>query len=122
MFLFSIYVVHDEVKDKQFELELSWVGSVTQGRHQRVPQDVFAEAERYAKSALEEDSEHGPGRGQGRQIGDPTASVRIVHARSHHDNVGLGRYDREAGRHLPFRGRHHERGNQGGRPYLRLTQ
>ena len=21
-----IYVVHDEVKDKQFELELSWVG------------------------------------------------------------------------------------------------
>ena len=24
--LYSIYVVHDEVKDKQFELELSWVG------------------------------------------------------------------------------------------------
>jgi len=22
----SIYVIHDEVKDKQFELELSWVG------------------------------------------------------------------------------------------------
>ena len=25
-FNFSIYVVHDEVKDKNFELELSWVG------------------------------------------------------------------------------------------------
>lgn len=23
---FSIYIVHDEVKDKNFELELSWVG------------------------------------------------------------------------------------------------
>ena len=55
----SIYVVHDEVKDKQFELELSWVGQVTQGRHQKVPDDVFAEADRYAKSALEEDSDSG---------------------------------------------------------------
>jgi len=54
-----IYVVHDEVKDKQFELELSWVGAITQGRHQRVPDNVFAEAERYAKSALEEDSDSG---------------------------------------------------------------
>jgi len=25
--IFSIYVIHDEVKDKQFELELSWVGA-----------------------------------------------------------------------------------------------
>ena len=24
---FSIYVIHDEVKDKEFELELSWVGA-----------------------------------------------------------------------------------------------
>lgn len=49
-----IYVVHDEVKDKSFELELSWVGEVTEGRHQVVPADVFAEAEKYAKAALEE--------------------------------------------------------------------
>ena len=26
MICFRIYVVHDEVKDKNFELELSWVG------------------------------------------------------------------------------------------------
>ena len=32
-----IYVIHDEVKDKEFELELSWVGTHTGGRHQLVP-------------------------------------------------------------------------------------
>jgi len=63
-----IYVVHDEVKDKQFELELSWVGEskcishtaciishdlsipiVTDGKHKVVPQEIFQEAEQYAK-------------------------------------------------------------------------
>lgn len=54
----SIYMVHDEVKDKAFELELSWVGEHTNGLHQRVPDDVFKEAETYAKSSLEDsDSE-----------------------------------------------------------------
>ena len=32
--------VHDEVKDKMFELELSWVGEFTDGVHKRVPEDV----------------------------------------------------------------------------------
>ncbi|XP_062587803.1 proteasome subunit alpha type-3-like [Saccostrea cucullata] len=49
-----IYIVHDEVKDKNFELELSWVGDVTGGKHELVPQNVFAEAEKFAKEALEE--------------------------------------------------------------------
>lgn len=49
-----IYVVHDEVKDKAFELELSWVGEMTGGKHELVPADVRAEAEKYAKEALEE--------------------------------------------------------------------
>lgn len=49
-----IYTVHDEVKDKHFELELSWVGAHTEGRHQLVPADVHAEAEKYAKEAMEE--------------------------------------------------------------------
>ena len=35
-----IYMVHDEVKDKMFELELSWVGEFTNGVHQRVPTNV----------------------------------------------------------------------------------
>lgn len=47
-----IYQVHDEVKDKAFELELSWVGSFTKGLHEPVPPQVFVDAEKYAKDAL----------------------------------------------------------------------
>lgn len=49
-----IYTVHDEVKDKAFELELSWVGAATNGRHEMVPSNIHAEAEKYAKAALED--------------------------------------------------------------------
>ncbi|KAH9495060.1 Proteasome subunit alpha type-3 [Bulinus truncatus] len=49
-----IYIVHDEVKDKSFELELSWVGDITDNKHVLVPPEVFVEAEKYAKEALEE--------------------------------------------------------------------
>lgn len=52
-----IYVVHDEVKDKNFELELSWIGKVTNGRHQLVPKDIAEAAEKHAKDSLEEDSD-----------------------------------------------------------------
>jgi len=52
-----IYMVHDEVKDKMFELELSWVGEFTNGVHQKVPDNIHEEAERFAKSAMEEDSD-----------------------------------------------------------------
>ena len=50
-------MVHDEVKDKMFELELSWVGEFNNGVHQKVPEDVHTEAERFAKAAMEEDSD-----------------------------------------------------------------
>ena len=53
---FSIYLVHDEVKDKQFELELSWVCEESGGKHQLVPKDLKLQAEKYAKAALEEES------------------------------------------------------------------
>ena len=52
-----IYMVHDEVKDKMFELELSWVSKDTQGKHQRVPKEVLEEAEKFAKAAMEDDSD-----------------------------------------------------------------
>lgn len=52
-----IYIVHDEVKDKNFELELSWVGEATGGNHVLVPPEVFKDAEDYAKAAVEEDSD-----------------------------------------------------------------
>jgi len=48
-----IYAVHDDVKDKEFELELSWISEETGYQHQSVPTDLFVEAERYAKAALE---------------------------------------------------------------------
>lgn len=52
-----IYLVHDELKDKQFELEMSWVGAHTNGRHERVPADIKAEAENKARQAMAEDSD-----------------------------------------------------------------
>ena len=52
-----IYQVHDEVKDKMFQLELSWVADFTNGVHQTVPKEVHDEAEKFAKAALEEDSD-----------------------------------------------------------------
>ena len=51
-----IYAVHDEVKDKHFDLFMSWVTKDTGGKHQLVPADVQAEAEAYAKAALEDDA------------------------------------------------------------------
>eukprot|EP00243_Klebsormidium_subtile_P004541 TRINITY_DN18580_c0_g1_i1.p1 TRINITY_DN18580_c0_g1~~TRINITY_DN18580_c0_g1_i1.p1 ORF type:complete len:250 (+),score=56.12 TRINITY_DN18580_c0_g1_i1:255-1004(+) len=50
-----IYGVHDEAKDKAFELELSWICEESGREHKRVPADVLAEAERLAKAAQEED-------------------------------------------------------------------
>ncbi|CAF0775651.1 unnamed protein product [Didymodactylos carnosus] len=52
-----IYQVHDEVKDRMFELELSWVGKNTEGKHEKVPTSVYEDAEKYAKASLEEASD-----------------------------------------------------------------
>ncbi len=48
-----IYLVHDDAKDKEFELEISWIGAESNGLHEPVPADLFAEAERKAKEAIE---------------------------------------------------------------------
>lgn len=53
----SIHLVHDELKDKQFELELSWVCEESRGVHERVPAALQAEAEKSARAAMEEDSD-----------------------------------------------------------------
>ncbi|XP_077495552.1 proteasome subunit alpha type-3-like [Amblyomma americanum] len=50
-----IYVVHDEIKDKRFELELSWVCKESDGKHQFVPVDIYHEAESHAKTAVAEE-------------------------------------------------------------------
>lgn len=55
-----IYVAHEDSKDKEFELEMTWVSAVagpTKGRHEEVPKELREEAERLAKKALEGDDE-----------------------------------------------------------------
>jgi len=52
-----IYIVHNEVADKAFELELSWVGKETDGNHRIVPHNIATEAEELAKKSMEEDSD-----------------------------------------------------------------
>jgi 20S proteasome subunit alpha 7 len=61
-----IYVAHEDSKDKEFELEMSWISSLdgpTRGRHVEVPKHLLEEAEKAAKRALEgedEEEEEGP--------------------------------------------------------------
>ncbi|KAJ1992748.1 putative proteasome subunit alpha type-7 [Dimargaris cristalligena] len=47
-----IYTAHDEAKDKEFELELTWISDETNGRFERVPKELVAEAEAYAAESL----------------------------------------------------------------------
>lgn len=49
-----MYSVHDKAKDKDFELELSWVCEESKGVHTRVPKDIAAAAIKYAESATKE--------------------------------------------------------------------
>lgn len=45
-----IYLAHEDNKDKDFELEVSWVSaSETNGLHKYIPKDLFDEAVEYAK-------------------------------------------------------------------------
>ncbi|KAI1204239.1 nucleophile aminohydrolase [Annulohypoxylon truncatum] len=55
-----IYVAQQDNKDKEFELEMSWISGAdgpTGGRHQDVPKDLLEEAERLAKKAISEDDD-----------------------------------------------------------------
>ncbi|KAL1883527.1 putative proteasome subunit alpha type-7 [Paecilomyces lecythidis] len=55
-----IYVAHEDSKDKEFELEMTWISSTdgpTKGRHEEVPKDIREEAEKLAKKSLEGDDE-----------------------------------------------------------------
>jgi len=47
-----IYLAHDESKDKDFELEISWIGPKSGNLHQLVPTDVLENAVRIAKQNL----------------------------------------------------------------------
>lgn len=53
----SIHTVHDEAKDKAFELELSWISPASGWKHAPVPKAVADEAEAKAKKIIEEANE-----------------------------------------------------------------
>ena len=50
----SIHTVHDEAKDKDFELELSWIGPQSGWKHAPVPKDIADAAEAKAKAIIDE--------------------------------------------------------------------
>jgi 20S proteasome subunit alpha 7 len=55
-----IYVAHEDSKDKEFELEMTWISALdgpTKGHHEHVPQELFDEAEKAAKKSLEGDDD-----------------------------------------------------------------
>ena len=55
-----MYVAHEDSKDKEFELEMSWISSLegpTKGRHEEVPKHVQEEAEKLAKRSMEADDD-----------------------------------------------------------------
>ena len=45
--------MHDDAKDKDFELELSWISPQTGWKHAPVPKALAAEAERKAKEIID---------------------------------------------------------------------
>ncbi|KAL8874499.1 MAG: hypothetical protein Q9174_000192 [Haloplaca sp. 1 TL-2023] len=66
-----IYVAHEDSKDKEFELEMSWISSLdglTKGRHQEVPKNILEDAERFAKRAMEGDDDEDTATGVGESM------------------------------------------------------
>jgi len=49
-----IHLVHDEAKDKDFELELSWISPASGYKHKTVPKELADKAEARAKEILDE--------------------------------------------------------------------
>lgn len=65
-----IYAAHEDSKDKEFELEMTWVSSVdgpTKGRMEEVPKELREEAERLAKKAMEGEDDEDEGK-EGEQM------------------------------------------------------
>lgn len=52
-----IYALHDEAKDKPFELEMSWLCLDTNWEHRGVPKDVIEQAVEWAKKDIAEAEE-----------------------------------------------------------------
>lgn len=68
-----IYVAHEDSKDKEFELEMTWISGEagpTKGRHEEVPKELFDAAVKAAQKAMPDydDSEEEQSDGDGDQM------------------------------------------------------
>ncbi|KAG2186339.1 hypothetical protein INT43_002777 [Umbelopsis isabellina] len=52
-----IHTAHDEAKDKDFELEMTWICEESKGKHMLVPKEITEEAERLAKESIKSEME-----------------------------------------------------------------
>lgn len=53
-----IYLAHEDSKDKDFELEMTWVSlNETKGKHEFVPEDLLEEAKQWALNDINGDDE-----------------------------------------------------------------
>lgn len=52
-----IHLAHEDNKDKDYELEISWVSNATNGNHEFVPQDLVSAARKAAEADDEDDDE-----------------------------------------------------------------
>jgi len=50
-----IHLIHDDVKDKDFELEMAWISEETGRTFQMVPKEIKDNAEKLAKAKLEDE-------------------------------------------------------------------
>jgi len=63
-----IYGVHDDLKDRLFDLELSWVCPRSNNQHQLVPKDLYDKAEAVAKEAQKEEDSDDSGSDKGDEV------------------------------------------------------
>lgn len=53
----SIHLVHDDNKDRDFELEMTWICEESGWKHAAIPDDLLKEADDKGRAALEEGME-----------------------------------------------------------------
>lgn len=52
-----IYVAHEDNKDKDFQLEISWATAGTDGRHEEIPASLLETAVQYAEESFDDEME-----------------------------------------------------------------
>lgn len=53
----TLLITHEEVQEKPYKLEMSWVCEESEWKHARINEELIGEAETWAKKSIEEDDE-----------------------------------------------------------------